>query len=237
MAYSAEETPAAGEAVDDGVPLPTVGAGRREVVLLVAPRLPRHQVLAVGVGRAEQRRVPVVAHDESTRECVVDREVGAFEVAEGEDVVPAAGRQEAAVALGAPRIPTVARIRMTARAPRVGVGELHPPVRVDGRAAHARKLLERLAVDREVAAVQRTPPVEVGGVACQPPEVAVERPVLHHAHDDRVDPAVARRTVEHGVPPSTGVRADREEAAAAEHRGPTEGESGLEEITPIHAAC
>ena len=118
----------------DVVPLEAVGR-RRERVRHVAAGLPRHQVLAVGVRRPEQRRVPVVAHDEPASEPLVHREVFGLEVAEREDVVAAPGRQETAVTLGPAAVPAVRWVRVAARPPRVGIGVQHAPVRVDRRAA------------------------------------------------------------------------------------------------------
>ena len=143
--------------------------------------------------------MPVVAHDEAASEPLVHREVFGLEVAEREDVVAAPGGQETAVTLGPAAVPAVRWVRVAARPPRVGIGVQHAPVRVDRRAAGPGEALERVPVHGEVGAVDPPSVVEVRLVPSQPPEVAVERPVLHHADDDRVDPAVTRRAVEHGM--------------------------------------
>ena len=95
-----------------------------EHVGLGASGLRRVQVLAVRERGAEERRVVAVEGGEPARELRRERKVVTQVEARRVLVVPAAGREESAVALRAALVPTVAGIGVVAPAVRVRLGRL-----------------------------------------------------------------------------------------------------------------
>jgi hypothetical protein len=90
-----------------------------------------------------------------------------------------------------------------------------------------------LAVDGELPPVARATALEVVLVAAEPAQIVVERPVLHHHHDDGVDRAVRRLRVEQSTLrealPGQPTRCERAERAAPADSDPT---CGAQEVAP-----
>jgi hypothetical protein len=130
-------------------------------------------VLAVGVGRAQQRAEKAVKARERLGRVRGERHVGFFVVADRERV--AVGAQEAvhapAVEFGAPALPRVVVVEM----------------------ATALEEIEAVRGQRLTGAVGELQPGLASVGPRQPAEVVVERAVLHHQHHERVDREVARR--------------------------------------------
>ena len=193
----------------------------RERVVHHPVGLRRVHVLAVGVGRRQQRAEEAVERRERRRDLRDERQVVPLVVADREDVVVA--RPQEAVHLA------VVELRPPA-APRV-VG-----VRV--RAA-LEVAVEPVRGERPAGAVHvRQPGLHAVG-ARQPPEVVVEGAVLHHQHDERVDREVARRGQRGGAALGGGrladepVRVQQHRRAGAEAR---ERRGALEELAAAQVA-
>ena len=149
-------------------------------------------VLAVGIGRGEQRAEEAVEGGEVPRRRGDERQVLLGVVADREDVV-LAGLQEAVHA------PAVELVRPPPRSGR-GRGRRSPGSR--GQAVGLVLLPRGVRVGEP-----RLAPVGAG----QPAEVVVEGAVLHHQHDDRVEREVAGGDFDpvRGSPPRRGSCWDR----------------------------
>ena len=139
-------------------------------------------VLAVGIRRREQRAEETVERGERLGHVRGEWQVGLGVVADREHVALRAQEavHPAAVELGPPALPRV-----------IGIEEAAALVVV---AQPVGRMRLALAVGESQA---RLSPVGAG----QPPEVVVERPVLHHQHDERVDRQVpGRRNLVRALP-------------------------------------
>ena len=190
-----------------------------EGVVLHPVGLGRVHVLAVRVGRGEQRAEEAVEGGEFLRRRGDEGQVLLGVVADREDVVFARAQEAvhvAAVELVPPPFPGVVGIGVRAALP-VG-GE---PVRFEGLAGGVGVGEARLAA------------VGPG----QPTEVMVEGAVLHHQHDDRVERHVLRAG---DIDPVGGRRLREDRVGTEDARHPhrqAAGQGGaLEELAPAHEA-
>ena len=172
-------------------------------------------VLPIGIGRGEQRAEEAIERGERLGHVRGERQIGLVVVADREHV--ALGAQEpvhpAAVELGPAAVPGVVGVEEPAAL--VVVGE---PVVAYVRPSTVGEAQAGLAA--------------VG--SGQPAEVVVERPVLHHQHDERVDRQVARRgDGPHPLAPSR-LGDDRVRIEHEPHPGgePGRARRALEEVAP-----
>ena len=211
---------------------------QRPRILLAALGFSGVEVLTVRERRAHHRREMVIENGEPFRQRRVDRQIFGGVVADRVLVVPRARRQETGVALASSGGPSVTGRRALAEPVRIRVvgpfdqciGGLELPRRVA-----VPDLVLRL--DRELGTPASPPLVEIGTVGTEPTQVVVERPVLHHQHDDCVDGAFACRTIEHRAGRGRGTRgtgpqqcwAHRRRGCSSSHR------CSPNELAPIDA--
>jgi hypothetical protein len=159
--------------------------------------------------------VEAIERGERLRGVLDEAQVALGVVGDREDVVGARAQEavaRAAVELRAPAVPRVVRVRMAA-ALEVGC----EPLRL---------------VDHTVLVGVLQPRLVAVGVR-HPAEVVIERPVLHHQDDDRVDRDVARRGQ---VDPALVARCLGDERVGREDRRQRRGAGGhggaLQELAP-----
>ena len=177
--------------------------------------LARVHVLAVRIRRGEQRAEEAVERGKRLGHVRGERQVRLGVVADREHVALRA--QEAvhppAVEFGPPALPRV-----------IGIEEAAPLVVVAQPVGRVRLAL---------SVGEREPRLATVGTG-KPPEVVVERPVLHHQHDERVDRQVARGRDLVRALPARRLGHDR---VGIEHqpepgRQPRRHRGALEELTP-----